>query len=127
MARFLICVLVILATFGLGASAIAQSDATAAHPAPSPGTTPKAHAKKIVRKKTAQKKTAQKKITHQKASITGLNGLSASEEAEKAARLAEGRKKFFEQSSGFDEGNSNSPLSGGGNKGGFTPGIGFKF
>jgi hypothetical protein len=50
----------------------------------------------------------------------------ASEEAEKAARLAEGRKKFFEQSSGFENEKSDMPFSLGGS-GGATPSIGMKF
>jgi hypothetical protein len=50
-----------------------------------------------------------------------------SEEAEKAARLAEGRKKFFDRSMGFDNGGGpNSPITfDGGN--GLTPSAGFKF
>jgi hypothetical protein len=65
------------------------------------------------------KKSAQKKASPQ----------PNSEEAEKAARLAEGRKKFFEQSMGFDNGkSSDSPVSltGDGN-GGLSPTAGFKF
>jgi hypothetical protein len=55
-----------------------------------------------------------------------LTSQPASEEAEKAARLAEGRKKFFEQSSGFENGKSDMPFSFGGS-GGATPSIGMKF
>ena len=70
-----------------------------------------AHAKKHVHKKTS----------------SALSGLQpAPEDAEKAARLNEGRKKFFEQSTGFDNSDTDAPGSVGGS-GGFTPGIGLKF
>jgi hypothetical protein len=50
-----------------------------------------------------------------------------SEEAERAARLAEGRKKFFERSMGFDEsGKPDAPVSLG-NGNGLAPSAGFKF
>jgi hypothetical protein len=49
------------------------------------------------------------------------------EEADKAKRLEEGRKKFFEQSSGFDSKDSADKFHLGGSNGGFSPGMGFKF
>jgi hypothetical protein len=49
-----------------------------------------------------------------------------SKQAEEAARLAEARKKFFEQSTGFDEKNSDNSLSLGGSNG-LSPQMGFKF
>jgi hypothetical protein len=49
-----------------------------------------------------------------------------SEAARKAAILAEGRRKFFEQSTGFDEKNSDNSLSLGGSNG-LSPQMGFKF
>jgi hypothetical protein len=66
------------------------------------------------------------KRSHKKASSAVSTLKPASEDAEKAARLAEGRKKFFEQSSGFDNKNSDMPLSLGGSNG-MTPSMGFKF
>ena len=54
-------------------------------------------------------------------------------DADKAARIEEGRKKFFEQSSGFDNSTRwNTPTAGGSaapNGGGadFKPGMGFNF
>jgi hypothetical protein len=51
----------------------------------------------------------------------------SSEAAERAARIAEGRKKFFERSMGFDEsGKPDAPVSlDSGN--GLAPSAGFKF
>jgi hypothetical protein len=48
-----------------------------------------------------------------------------SEEAEKAAHVAAARKKFFEQSDGFDNATPGAVFLGGGN--GLTPGAGFRF
>jgi hypothetical protein len=48
-----------------------------------------------------------------------------SEEADKAARLAEGRKKFFERSMGFDNGDSGHVTIS--NDGGGSPAVGLKF
>jgi hypothetical protein len=52
-----------------------------------------------------------------------------SEEADKAARLEEGRKKFFEQSMGFDNGgsSSNSSVTLTNDNGGISPAMGMKF
>ena len=48
---------------------------------------------------------------------------------EKAAHLAEGRKKFFQRSMGFDNGTSyDSPVTlGGSSNGGLSPQMGLKF
>jgi hypothetical protein len=48
-----------------------------------------------------------------------------SEEADKAARLAEGRKKFFDRSMGFDNGESSRITIT--NDGGGSPAVGLKF
>lgn len=50
---------------------------------------------------------------------------SDSDEAEKAARLAEGRKKFFEQSMGFDNGKSGAVTLT--NENGGPPALGLRF
>ena len=61
------------------------------------------------------------------------NSKASSGDADKAARIEEGRKKFFEQSSGFDNSTRwNSPTAGGsaapnGGGGDFKPGMGFNF
>jgi hypothetical protein len=67
-------------------------------------------AKKIVRKSVGQK-----------------TAKPTQEEADRAARLEEGRKKFFERSRGFDNGGgADAPITfGAGN--GFSPSAGFKF
>jgi hypothetical protein len=49
-----------------------------------------------------------------------------SEEAEEADRLAEARRKFFEQSNGFENKDTDRALSLGGSSG-LSPGWGFKF
>lgn len=49
------------------------------------------------------------------------------DEADKAKRLEEGRKRFFQQSSGFDSKESEDKFHLGGSNGGFSPGMGFKF
>ena len=68
-----------------------------------------------------------KKSPHKKAGAAAALTLApSSDEAEKAARLAEGRKKFFEQSSGFENNDSGNPLSLGGSNG-TKPTMGFKF
>jgi hypothetical protein len=68
-----------------------------------------------------------KKISHKNGPAAGQNGKQNSEEADKAAHLAEGRKKFFDRSMGFDNGGGpDSPVTfDGGN--GLTPSAGFKF
>jgi hypothetical protein len=52
-----------------------------------------------------------------------------SEEAEKAARIEEGRKKFFDQSMGFDNGgsSSNSNVTLTNENGAISPAMGMKF
>jgi hypothetical protein len=69
-----------------------------------------------------------KKSAHAKAdpSTLTLRLDPKSEEAKKAATLAEGRKKFFEQSTGFTEKSSDNSLSLGGSEG-TSPQMGFKF
>jgi hypothetical protein len=49
---------------------------------------------------------------HRKKPRTGApSATSAPSDAERAARLAEGRKKFFEQSTGFDNGDPVPPVT----------------
>ena len=51
-----------------------------------------------------------------------------SADADKAARLEEGRKKFFGESSTFEDNRSDMPVSmGGGKDGSFKPNMGFRF
>jgi hypothetical protein len=68
-----------------------------------------------------------KKAAHKNAAAKPGKSQQSAEEAEKAARLEEGRKKFFERSMGFDNGKgSDSPVTlQGGN--GLTPAMGMKF
>jgi hypothetical protein len=67
-----------------------------------------------------------RKSVNNSGAATSSTARPTSEEADKAARLAEGRKKFFERSMGFDEGkSSDSPITLDG--GGLTPAAGFKF
>jgi hypothetical protein len=98
----------------LGSAAFAQSDQTPANTDPSAAGAPKAHAKKTV---------------HKNASAASSPAQPNSEAADKAARLAEGRKKFFERSMGFDNGTSyDSPVTlGNGADGGLSPQMGVKF
>jgi hypothetical protein len=67
------------------------------------------------------------KAAHKNAAAKPGKSQQSTEEAEKAARLEEGRKKFFQRSMGFDNGaSSDSPVSlQGGN--GLTPAMGMKF
>jgi hypothetical protein len=74
--------------------------------------------------KGASSKTASSKSLHKKAGAARLTVQPPNEDAEKAARLAEGRKKFFEQSSGFENNDSSGALSLG--KTG-SPEMGLKF
>ncbi len=72
-------------------------------------------------------KTHTKKSVHRSGGAALSIAQPTSEEAEKAARLAEGRKKFFERSMGFDNGPaSDSPISLGDGHG-LSPGAAFKF
>jgi hypothetical protein len=70
--------------------------------------------------KPAAKKSAHKDAAHAK---------QTPEEAEKAARIEEGRKKFFQRSMGFDNGKSSeSPVTlQSDGAGGITPAVGMKF
>ena len=71
-------------------------------------------------------KAAPKKSHHKSAATKPGKTQQSAEDAEKAARLEQGRKKFFERSMGFDNGGSDSPVTlQGGN--GLTPAAGFKF
>ena len=72
-------------------------------------------------------KTPVKKSAHKNRSTAASPAKPASEEAEKAARLAEGRKKFFDRSMGFDNGSSGAVTLDSGSGNGFTPGAAFKF
>jgi hypothetical protein len=120
----------------LGSDGFAQ-DAQAPAPVDQPaGGSPKVPAK------TGENKTGANKTSENKASAskTGVREIDAhknknspprtaqpaSEEAERAARLAEARKKFFEQSTGFDNKETDKTLSLGGSNG-LSPGLGFKF
>jgi hypothetical protein len=68
-----------------------------------------------------------KKILRKSVGQSQKTAKPSQEEADRAARLEEGRKKFFERSMGFDNGGSaDAPITfGGGN--GLTPSTGFKF
>ena len=110
MARLRLGLLVICFICAFGAASFAQNSVSPATAAPSAEGSLKASAKK----------------SHKKASSAVSTLGPSSEEAEKAARLAEGRKKFFEQSDGFENKNSDMPLSLGGSNG-MTPSMGFKF
>jgi hypothetical protein len=110
-ARFRMGFLVCLAFCGLGSASFAQEMLAPSFADQSATGSPKAHVRKSVHKNGNAQST----------------GASASEESEKAARLAEGRKKFFEQSMGFDNGHaSESPVTLG-NGNGLSPTTGFKF
>jgi hypothetical protein len=68
-----------------------------------------------------------KKTAHKSASAKPAK--PTSEEADRAARIEEGRKKFFEQSMGFDNGgsSSNSNLTLTNENGSISPAMGMKF
>jgi hypothetical protein len=68
-----------------------------------------------------------KKNTHKSAAAKPAK--PTSEEAEKAARIEEGRKKFFGQSMGFDNGgsSSNSNVTLTNENGAISPAMGMKF
>ena len=99
----------------LGSAAFAQSDQTPTKADPSTVGAPKAHAKKSAHKNGTAASSSSSQPT--------------SEADEKAAHLAEGRKKFFERSMGFDNGTSyDSPVTlGGSSNGGLSPQMGLKF
>jgi hypothetical protein len=94
----------------LGSAGFAQDSISIAPADPAAGPVLKAPAKKSAHKS--------------KDSTTAAKPMSEADE--KAARLAEGRKKFFERSMGFDNGNSDSPVTLGGSNG-LTPQMGVKF
>ncbi len=106
--------LAIVLCFGFGLPGFAEDSPPPAAAGHAASEAPKAQAKKSGRKKTGS------------SDLTlAPSSAPSSVEAEKAARLAEGRKKFFEQSSGFDNGGAGgSPLSLGPSG---TPAMGFKF
>ncbi len=131
MARLRIGFLVILSLCVTGSPGFAQNS-QAPTPADQPaGGSLKAPAKTGVSKtsvpKTSAPKTGVREIdVHKNKSSASRTAQPTSEEAEKAASLAEARKKFFEQSTGFDSKDSDKPPAlGGGN--GLMPGVGFKF
>jgi hypothetical protein len=76
------------------------------------------------------KPAAAKKNTHKDSSAhTAAHAKQTPEEAEKAARIEEGRQKFFQRSMGFDNGKSSEgPVTLQSNgSGGITPAMGLKF
>jgi hypothetical protein len=101
--------LAVLFACGFGAAAFAQESQPPASPA-RPAAGPPAP--------------QGKQSPHKKAGAARVTPAPNSGEAERAARLAEGRRKFFEQSTGFDNKGSDSPFSMGN---GFTPSVGMKF
>ncbi len=114
MARLRLSLLVSFCLCASGLAAFAQTSQTPAASSDLPAVAaPKAPAKQSVHKKAAS--------SQPKSQATNLQ---SAEEAEKAARLAEGRKKFFEQSSGFENNGSDLPLS---LSNGGTPTMGFHF
>jgi hypothetical protein len=118
-ARLYIAFPVILSLCVLGSAGFAQNTPAPTLADQSAGGSAKEHPKKSAEKKTVQKKSVQKNGV-----AFSRTGQPTSEEAERAARLAEGRKKFFEQSTGFDNSGSDSSsraLSLGGSNG-LSPG-----
>ncbi|MGO8798945.1 MAG: hypothetical protein ACLQE9_02120 [Roseiarcus sp.] len=109
MARFLAAFVIAAPLCAIGSGGFAQDSQKLAPADPMFGAA-KAHAGKAARQSAAAQRHAP----------------PASEEAEKAARLAEGRKKFFEQSMGFDNGRS-SPVTLTGGDDGLSPTMGLKF
>jgi hypothetical protein len=112
--RLFIALPLVVSLCGFSAAGLAQDSPSPPTPAaPALDAPAKAHAKKSAHKSVAATGAGQSKQT--------------SEDADKAARLAEGRKKFFERSMGFDNGpGSDSPVTLGGS-GGLTPAMGLKF
>jgi hypothetical protein len=75
-------------------------------------------------------KPAAKKAAHKDAAThSGAHTKQTPEEAERAAHIEEGRKKFFQRSMGFDNGKSSeSPVTlQSDGAGGITPAMGLKF
>ena len=112
MARFRIGFLVALSLCAFASASFAQDSQGTGLAEPSFDQAPKA---------------AVKKSAHKNRNAAASPAKPASEEAEKAARLAEGRKKFFERSMGFDNGSSGPVTLDSGSGNGFTPGAAFKF
>ena len=76
----------------------------------------------------APAKTPLKKSRHKSVEPAGQTAQQNADAAEKAARLAEGRKKFFDRSMGFDSGGSaSSPITITGGDNGLMPAMGMKF
>jgi hypothetical protein len=112
MPRLLFVLLISLPWLAAGSAGFAQTTAPLQQTAPAGESANKAHAKKAA---------------HKNGGAAPQNGQQNSEEADKAARLAEGRKKFFDRSMGFDNGGGpNSPMTFDGANG-LTPSAGFKF
>jgi hypothetical protein len=107
-ARIFAAFLIASAFYGLGPAVFAQDGRELAAPDPALGASKHA-----------------KKNSHKNGGATQQTAAPRSEDAEKAARLAEGRKKFFERSMGFDNGSSGPVTLGGEN--GLTPSMGLKF
>ena len=112
--KFLLALLLTLSTCAYGAAACAQDVPT--------GVTFGAS--------TDDAKPAAKKTPRKDGAVhTAAHSKQTPEEAERAARIEEGRQKFFQRSMGFDNGKSSeSPVtlhSDGG--GGITPAVGLKF
>jgi hypothetical protein len=67
-----------------------------------------------------------KKTVHK--TVAGKSAKPTSEDSDKASRLEEGRKKFFERSMGFDNGSSGSSnVTLSNENGGISPAMGLKF
>lgn len=109
MARFLAAFLFAAPLCAIATIGSAQDDPILAPLNPSVGAPAKAHPRKSSHKS------------------GGAVERAAQPNADGAARLAEGRKKFFEQSMGFDNGKSgSSPVTLGGDNG-LSPAMGLKF
>jgi len=108
MVRFLVPLLIAAPLF-VGAAAQAQNDAILPPVIPSIDAVPKTHAAGSAHKTAAAHPSAKPN----------------SEAADRAARVAEGRKKFFEKSMGFDNGEQGKITIT--NDGGGSPAMGLKF
>ncbi len=113
MARFLAVVLIGLSLCAIGSGAFAQD------------TQPLAPAGFLM---DAPAQTHIKKSRHKSVGPAERAAQQNADATEKAARLAEGRKKFFDRSMGFDSGGStSSPVTMTGGEDGLTPAMGMKF
>jgi hypothetical protein len=115
MARLPTAVLAVLFCSLSGAAAFAQTDEPGVHVDPAPDSAPKADAKAKVKKSPHKTKSTDQGVK------------PSSKEEDKAARLAEARKKFFEQSTGFEDPKSDKSDSPVNSSNGFMPSMGFKF